>query len=376
VLLSGAALMVQSFARLQQQRLGIDPDHVLSARLVLPRVRYADERRVIAFTRSLLDHLTAVPGVESAGVTNYLPLSGWWGSEAFRIEGRPEPTADAQPTADYRVATEDYFESMRIPLIAGRTFTARDDASAPPVVVINETLAARYWAGENPLGRRIIIERGSARVPHEIVGVIGDVKSFGLEEETHAELFHPYPQAPSTILGVVVRTRVEPASLAPAVRSAVWSVDPDQPITYLMPMSDLAAESLAFRRSGMILAEGFGMLALALAAIGVYGVLSYAVGRRTREIGVRMALGAKRGNVAVFVMREGLVMAAVGTALGLPAAFALMRAMASVLYGVGPGDPLSYLFAVTTLIVVTLVATWIPARRATNVDPLIALRSE
>jgi predicted permease len=376
VLLSGAVLMVQSFIRLQQHRLGFNADRVLSARLILPRYRYREDERVLAFTRAFIDRLKAIPGVESVGVTNYLPLSGWWGNEVFRIEGQPDPAPDSQPNADYRIASEDYFQTMGIPLVAGRTFTARDDASAPAVVIVNETLAKRYWPGDNPIGRRMVIDRGTERVPHEIVGVIGDVKSFGLEEETHAELFHPYWQTPSALLGVVLRTRVDPASLAGPVRAAVWSIDGDQPITYLMPMADLAAESLAFRRNGMMLSGGFGLLALALAAMGIYGVLSSTVSRRTREIGVRMALGATRGEVAALVMREGLRMTAIGTTLGLAAALALMRSISSVLYGVGPGDPLSYMAVIAMLVSVAVLATWLPARRATVVDPLIALRAE
>ncbi len=376
VLLSGAVLMVQSFVRVQQQRLGFEADGVLSARLMLPRYRYPDAAGAVAFTRAVTEKLKTVPGVERVGVTNYLPLSGWWGNEVFQIEGRPAPAPDAQPNADLRLATEDYFRTMGIPLMAGRMFTAHDDAAAPPVVIVNETCAKRYWPGENPVGHRIVIERGSAPVPHEIIGVIGDVKSFGLDEETHAELFHPYWQAPSALLGIVLRAGVDPGSLAGAVRETVWSIDRDQPVTYVMPMSDLAAESLAFRRTGMMLCAGFGVLALALAAMGVSGVLSYSVSRRTREIGVRMALGATRGEVAALVMREGLVMIAIGTALGLAAALVLMRTMASVLYGVGPGDPLSYVVAIATLLVVAVLATWLPARRATAVDPLIALRTE
>jgi putative ABC transport system permease protein len=376
VLLSGAVLMVQSFVRLQQQRLGFDADGVLSARLMLPRYRYTTRASAVGFTRALIEQLHALPGVESVGVTNYLPLSGWWGNEVFRIEGRPAPARDEEPNADLRLATEDYFRTMGIPLVAGRTFAAYDSADAPRVVVVNETLAKRYWPGENPVGRRILIDGGSEPVPHEVVGVLGDVKSFGLDEETHAELFHPYAQAPSALLGVVLRVGVDPAALAGPLRHAVWSIDPDQPVTYVMPMTDLAAESLAFRRNGMLLSGGFGLMALALAAMGIYGVLNYSVSRRTREIGVRMALGATRREVIALVMREGFAMIVIGLALGLGAALAVMRSMASVLYGVRPGDPLSYAIAVGVLVIVAVLATWLPARRATVVDPLTALRAE
>jgi putative ABC transport system permease protein len=377
VMLAGALLMVRSFVRLQEQNLGFDADRVLSARLVLPRYRYDGPPRVAAFTRALVDRLKALPGVERVGVTNYLPLSGWWGTETFYVEGRPEPSPGAEPSADYRVASEDYFASMGIRLLAGRTFTAANDYTAPPVVIVNETLAKRYWPGEDPVGRRILIEGDAGRrVPYEVVGVIGDVKSFGLEEETHAEIFHPYWQAPSPLIGLALRARVDPASLAGSLRQAVWSIDRDQPITYLMPMADLAAESLAFRRTGMLLAGGFGLLALGLTAIGIYGVLSYSVSRRTREIGIRMALGATRREVARLVVREGLVMTAIGIVVGLAVAGAVMRLIASVLFEVHPGDPLTYMAVAGILIAVALAATWLPARRATAVDPVVALRIE
>ena len=351
-----------------------DSVYEFADREIRPLVREMDEQARIP--RTLIDQLRAIPGVESVGVTNYLPLSGWWGVQAFRIEGRPEPQPGDEPSADYRIATEDYFDSMRIRLLAGRTFTARDNASAPRVIVVNETLAKRYWPGEDPIGRRILIASGRDLVACEIVGVVNDVKSFGLEEETHAELFHPYWQQPSRLLGVTLRTQGEPAALGASLRHAVWRVDRDQPITFLLPMSELAAESLAFRRAGMRLAGGFGLLALVLAAVGIYGVLSYSVTRRTREIGVRVALGATRRGVAALVLREGLLMTAIGIAIGIVAAAVLLRFLRSVLFEVTPGDPVTFLSVVVILITVAVLATWLPARRATAVDPMIALRNE
>ncbi|HSC29294.1 MAG TPA: ABC transporter permease, partial [Vicinamibacterales bacterium] len=373
VLLAGALLMVQSFVRLQQQRLGFDADRVLSARLLLPQYRYGDGERVAAFTRALVERLQAMPGVESVGVTNFLPLSGWWGTRSFFVEGRPDPAPGAEPTADNRLATEDYFRSMGIRLLAGRTFTARDDGSAPRVVIINETLAKRYWPGEDPIGRRILTGGGEDRVAHEIIGIVGDVKSFGLEEPTHAELFFPYWQMPWPLLGVAVRAHVDPASLSAGLRQAVWSIDRDQPITHLLPMEDLASESLAFRRVGMMLGAGFGLLALVLAALGIYGVLSCSVARRTREIGVRVALGATRTEVAALVVRQGLLMTVIGLAIGLAGALALTRWLASVLFEVRPGDPATFAAAAVILLIVALLAAWLPARRATAVDPIVAL---
>ena len=377
VLLAGALLMVQSFVRLQRQHFGFDADRVLSARLSLPRYRYADQDKMRRFTRSLIERLQTIPGVERVGVTNYLPLSGWWGTVDFVIEGQPPPAAGDESSADFRVATEDYFRSMAIPVVSGRPFIARDDASAPPVVVVNQSFVKRYLSGGDAVGRRLLFDLdGAGPRPREIVGVIADVRSFGLEEETHAELFFPYWQIPFGLLGVTLRTSVDPASLAAPLRDAVWSIDRDQPITHLMPMAQLADESLTFRRAGMTLAAGFGLLALVLAAIGIYGVLSYSVSRRTREMGIRVALGATPRGVARLVVREGLVMTGIGVAIGLAAALALSRFLQSLLYEVRPADPVTYVAVAVTLMTVAVLATWLPARRASSLDPITALRTE
>ncbi len=376
VLLAGALLMVQSFIRLQQRSLGFDPEPVLSSRLILPKYKYDTPERFATLTRTLLDRLRALPGVESVGVTNYLPLSGWWGTREFTIEGQAVPPPGAEMSADNRLATEDYFRAMGMRLVAGRGFDARDDLSAPPVAIVNETLARKYFGGSNPVGRRIVLDIGDKPAAVEIVGLMGDVKSFGLEEGTHAELFRPYWQEPWPLLGVAVRTRVLPASLSEPLRQAVWSIDRDQPVTHLLPMSALASESLAFRRVGMMLASGFGVLAVVLAAIGIYGVLNYSVSNRTREIGVRVSLGATRREIASLVLRDSAVMSGLGIAIGLAAAFALTRWLSGLLFEVKPGDPLTYLIAGFVLSVVSLLATWLPIRSATKVDPIDALRAE
>jgi putative ABC transport system permease protein len=376
VLLAGALLMMQSFMRLQQRQLGFDADPVLTARLILPKYKYETPDRFAALTRALIDRLRALPGVDTVGVTNYLPLSGWWGTREFTIEGQQAPPPGSEMSADNRLATEDYFRAMGIRLIAGRLFDARDTESAPPVVIVNQALATRFFGGENPVGRRIVLQIGAKPTAVEVVGLIGDVKSFGLEEPTHAELFRPFWQEPWPLLGVAVRTRVSPASLSEPLRQAVWSIDRDQPVTYLLPLSALASESLAFRRVGMMLAGGFGLLALGLAAIGIYGVLNYSVSNRTREIGVRVALGATRGEIAALVLRDSAVMSGVGIAIGIATALALTRFLSGLLFEITPGDPLTYLMAGLVLAGVSLIATWLPARSATTVDPIEALRSE
>ena len=376
VLLAGALLMVQSFVRVQRLQFGFDTDRTLSGRVILPSYRYPDRERAEAFTRRLIPALQQIPGVEAAGAVTFLPLSGWSGGVDFGIEGRPQGTGADRPSAAYQAATEDYFRALGIRVVRGRTFTARDDRAGPRVVVISEALAARYWPNEDPVGRRVLVDRREGTIPYEIVGVVADVRHAGLEEPIEPEMYFSYWQGGVELLCIVLRTRVEPSSLAGPLRAAVWSIDPEQPVTYVMPMAELASESLAFRRAGMILAGGFGLLALILAAIGIYGVLSYSVSRRTREIGVRIALGATRGEVARLVMREGLVMTAAGTLIGLAAALGLTRFLSSVLFEVSPGDPATYLAVAAVLSAVALLATLLPARRATSVDPLVALRAE
>ena len=376
VLLAGALLMVQSFMRVQRLDFGFATDDVMTARVILPAYRYRDTERIEAFTKSLVPKLRQIPGVQAAGVVTYLPLSGWNGGIDFDIEGRPSGTGADRPSAAYQAATDDYFRAIGMRVVNGRTFTPRDDRSGPPVVVINESLARKYWPGENPVGRRVLLDEGSGKVSYEVVGVVNDVRHAGLEEPIEPEMYLSYWQGGQSIICMAVKTSLDPASIAGQIRAAVWSVDRDQPVTYVMPMAELASESLAFRRAGMTLAAGFGVLALVLAAIGIYGVLSYSVSRRTREIGVRVALGASRSGVARLVVREGLVMTGVGVLFGLTAALGVSQYLGSVLYEVKPGDPLTYAGVAIILLTVALAATLIPARRATAVDPLVALRAD
>jgi putative ABC transport system permease protein len=376
VLLAGALLMVQSFMRVQKLQFGFESDQVMTARVILPDYRYSTPAKMAAFTRDLLPRLQSIPGVDSAAIVNYLPLSGWSGWQDFTIEGRPPVTGAAAPSSSFQAASEDYFRTMGIQVKAGRTFTPRDNDGAPRVAVVNQSLAQRYWPGQNPIGQRILVPTDSRPLTIEIVGVVADIRANGLEEPAEAELYVPLAQNPAAILGMVLKSKVDPASLTGQLRAAVWSVDPEQPVTFEMPMRELTSESLAFRRAGMILAGAFGALALVLAAIGIFGVLSYSVSRRTREIGIRMALGASRAEVATRIMREGLVMTAAGIAIGLAAALALSRFMSSVLFEVKPGDPLTYIAVAVILLTVAALATLIPARRATGVDPLVALRAD
>jgi predicted permease len=376
VLLAGALLMVQSFQRVQRQSFGFEVDRVMSGRVILPQYRYGTGDSIRQFADTLVARLEAVPGVEAVGLTNYLPLSGWGGSIGFQVEGHPPATQAEQPTASFHVASDGYFRAMGIPLVSGRAFTARDTTGAPPVVIVDETLARRHWPGENPVGRRVLLSGASGPIPHDVVGVAGDVRAHGLEEPVQGGMYLPFGQAPGRVIGIALRTSLDPMSLAGPMRQAVWSVDAEQPVTYALPMAELASESLAFRRAGMLLASSFGLLALVLAALGIYGVLSYAVSRRTRELGMRMALGATPGGIARLVVRDGLATTAVGLVLGLAAAVALTRYLESVLYDVRPGDPLTYAGVAALLLLTALAATWLPAWRATRVDPLEAIRAE
>ena len=376
VLLAGALLMVQSFMRVQGLRFGFETERVLTGRVILPSYRYPDAAKVEAFTHAMIENLRQIPGVEAAGSVTYLPLSGWNGGVDFSIEGRPQLTGAEAPSASYQSVSEDYFRSMGIPVLAGRVFTARDDGTSPRVAVINEALAKKYWPGESPLGRHVMVSITTPPERYEIVGTVGNTRSAGLEEPIEPEMYLSAWQNPNSLICLTLRTSGEPTALAQPMRTAVWSVDPEQPVTYVMPLSELAAESLAFRRAGMMLASGFGTLALVLAAIGISGVLSYSVSRRTREIGVRVALGATRAEVRRLVLREGLLMTGAGVAIGLVAAVVLSRFMASVLYEIKPGDPLTYIVVAAVLLTVSAVATLVPARRATSVDPLVALRAD
>ena len=378
VLLAGALLMVQSFVKLQRQHFGFEPKGVLSARVMLPAYRYPDAAARTPFAQAVLARLKEIPGVESAGVTNFIPLSGWSASLNFDIEGRPAPPPGSEPFASFLTASEDYFDAMGIRVVAGRGFTAADREGAPLVAVINESLAKQYWPGENAVGRRVLLDGPNGPERFDVIGIVADVRSDGLEAPPVGQLFLSAWQQSSANLAFALRAApgLDPASLAAQARAAVWAVDADQPVTYVLTMAGLADESMMFRRAGMRLAAAFGVLALVLAAIGIYGVLSYSVSRRSREIGVRMALGATRLNVAGGVIREAMSMTAIGCAIGIAAALLLMQLIATVLYDTTPADPMTYVSVAGILLAVALLATWLPMRRATAVEPISALRAD
>jgi putative ABC transport system permease protein len=380
VLLIGAGLMIRSFVRLQQVSPGFNAENVLTMDLALSVNKYAKPEQQAAFIQNVLQKIESLPGAQAAGITSSLPLGRGDSSGPFRFEGLPTPAPGEAPTASFRAVSPHYFEAMGIALMKGRAFTEQDRAGAPDVMIINEALARRYFPDEDPVGKRLIGNRlqllGGDEVTREIVGVVADVRHFGLDAEARPEMYFPYNQDPWPGAYVAVRAASDPAAMAAAIRNQIWAVDKDQPIYNVKVMGRRVAESTMQRRFNMLLLAVFASVALALAAVGVYGVMSYSVTQRTHEIGIRMALGAQSADVLKLVVSQGMALALAGVGVGLGAALALTRLMSSLLYGVSATDPVTFAVIPLVLTGVALVACFVPARRATKVDPMIALRYE
>jgi predicted permease len=378
ILLVGAGLLIQSFRNLLKGSLGFDSERVLASELFLSMNRYpqSDPQKWDQFTGSVLEKIHALPGVESAGATNFLPLSGFWSTVTFTVDGQALPESGQEPVADSRIATPDYFRTMGSRMLQGRAFAAQDRKGSPEVAIVNETLARRLWGAQDPIGKRLNIISGKTPASVEVVGVVGDVNSFGLEEKAHGDLYRPFAQTPYPLISFVVRTSGRPASLTTAVQQAIWAVDKDQPLYKTIAMEDLANESLALRRVSTLLLGAFSTLALLLAALGIYGLMAYSVAQRTQEIGIRMALGAPPSGVLRMVVFDGLKTASAGLALGLAGALAASRLIAGMLYGVSSTDPAAFLATVLILTAVAAAACYLPARRAMRVHPITALRYE
>jgi putative ABC transport system permease protein len=380
VLLVGAGLMIRSFAKLNQIDPGFKPAQVLTLGVALLRTKYPEEEQVAQTYSQILERVANAPGVLSAGATSYLPLTGSNESDSFTIEGRPPIAKEAEPSTEYRVVTPRYFESMGMPLLSGRDFVESDTRQSPNVVVINEAFARRHFAGENPLGHRLKLQ-GQEREPLLIIGVVRDARDIWLDQQPTPEVYVPFLQDPLSpdyqrSMTIVARTKSDPGAIAGPLRAVVTSVDKSLPVYALKPMTEYLHDSLARRRFNLILLSIFGGVALTLAAVGIYGVISYGVTQRTHEMGIRMALGAQPRDVLKLVVRQAMVLALGGVGVGLLAAWALTRLMKSLLFNVGVTDPLT-LAAITLLMtLVALIACLVPARRATKVDPLVALRYE
>ncbi len=374
VLLIGAGLLIKSFARLLDVNPGFETQNLLTMQISLPATKYREPPQVRTFYRQLVEQIKILPGVESVGAVSNLPLSGSVTSGSFQIEGRPVPPGTAAPHSDRRAATSDYLQTMKIPLLKGRHFTDRDNAEAPLVAIIDETMARLYWPNEDPVGKRLSFQ--NVNQWREIVGVVGPVKHKALDADLRGQLYYPHAQSAQGSMYLVVRTATNPMSLASAVQNAVRTIDKDQPVYNVRTMQEIFSNSVAQRRFSMLLLGIFAAVALVLAAVGLYGVMAYSVTQRTHEIGVRMALGAQPDDVLKMVLGQGAVLALVGVTIGLIAAFALTRVMLSLLFGVSATDTVTFVSISLLLTVVALLASYIPARRATKVDPMVALRYE
>jgi putative ABC transport system permease protein len=377
VLLIGAGLLIKSFLRLQQFDLGFNPNHLLTMRIQLPGTKYREGRQVTDFYKQLLERMETVPGVESAGAISTVFLSDTPNSTNFTIEGRPVPTGAEAIEVPLDSVSPNYFRVMGIPLLQGREFDDRDVDGATPVAIINQTFARRFFPNEDPVGKRYVYGQPDTQNPWiTIVGVVGDMRRTGFDKEERPETFLAQAQNPSGTMTIVARTAAEPANSAAALRNEVWALDKEQSVFDIKTMDQTLSEMVSQRRFIMLLLGLFAAVALILAAVGIYGVMSYSVTQRTHEIGIRMALGARGSTVLRLVVGQGLRLVFTGVGLGLAASLFLTRLMLSLLYGVSATDPLTFLVISLTLIGVALLACLVPARRASRVDPMVALRYE
>jgi putative ABC transport system permease protein len=376
VLLIGAGLMIRSFWKLQNVNPGFDTGNALTMSIVLNWSRYSEPHQRLAFVDRALEQIRAVPGVVSVATTTKVPLTGGGSTQPFTVEGRPAGAIAEQPMAQTRYITPDYFRAIGISLRQGRFFTDQDRDNSVPVVIISEAMARRFWPGENPIGKRLTPSFHSEQGPRDIVGVVGDVKTSGLDVDASAMMYMPFKQAPMPFMSFVVRTAANPESLIQPVSKAIYSIDKEQALTNVETMEQVLRKSLSSRRFNMTLLLTFAGVALMLAAVGVYGVMNYTVTLRRRELGIRMALGAQKTDVLRLVVGQGLTLTLIGVAAGLLAAYGLTRLMSSLLYGVTATDYLTFGSVSVVLIAVGLAASYVPARRATKVNPTIALRAE
>lgn len=379
VLLVCAGLTIKSFRQLYQTPLGFTPDNVLMAQISLPDWKYEEPDQITAFWRDLLPRIQSLPGVVAAGTTHALPVNDFVLSTIFKVEGRIPSSPDEQLTANFRKVSPGFFRTLEIPLLEGRLFNDLDDGERPPVAIISREMARRFWPGESAVGKRIRRGTNPDKPWLTVAGVVGDVYDEAIGGGFGNTLYIPHAQSPKSAnptVHLLVRTAVEPTSVAEAVRRAVRTVDPDQPVDEISTMEQWVATSVSSRRFAALLLSLFAGLGVLLAVIGVYGVLSYAVGQRRHEIGVRMALGARAEDISRMVLRQGLSLTTIGLAIGLVVALAVTRLFSSLLYRVEPTDPTTFVEITVGLIAVAALASWLPARRASRVDPARSLKQE
>src|SRR5215471_11163682 len=367
----GATLMMNTLLRLQAISPGFAAEGVITASITLPLAKYSSAEQRVAFYRGLLDRLVAAPGVHSASMANLIPFGGSNTGLNLLIEGQPAPRPEETPIFWQRIIDPAYFRVMRIPLMRGREFTERD-AGSPPIAIINETMARRFWPGADPLGRRF----GTANKWYTIVGIVGDVKFTSLTKEPEPEFYEPYRQAPIAEMNLTLRAASDPLRLAPALREAVREIDPNQPVARLAGMQEYLSDAMGMSRLSAVLLAAFGVTAVLLAAIGIYGVISFSVARRTREIGLRIALGAAASDVTRMVVKQAVVLALIGVAAGIGSALALTRVVQGMLFGVHAKDPFAYLAVSALLFAIAALEAYVPARRAAGTSPSVALRCE
>jgi len=379
-LLAGSGLLIRSFVRLVGVDPGFDASHLLTFKVSLPTSKYANDKAVLTFFDQLLSRVSHLPGVRSASMNTFPPFSGLGSATGVHILSQPERSLMDLPVAAVRVIGRDYFPTMQIPLRSGRTFNEQELTEERHVVIINQAFADQYLKGVNPLGQKAVIYmkslEESKNTPSEIIGVAGDVRQMSLDTPAEPTVYWPHPELVISEMTIVVRTTNDPLRLVSAVRSELQQMDPEQPMAAISTMDQLLAGTLSRSRFTMLVLGVFAALALVLVLVGIYGVIAYGVTQRTQEFGIRMALGANRGDVFRLVLGQGTRLALLGIGLGIVAALIVTRLMATLLYGVSATDPLTFTAVSLLLGLVALAACYIPARRATKVDPIVALRYE
>jgi len=378
VLLMGAGLLLKSFASLLLTSPGFNPQNVLTAQIILPQAKYPDAAQSSQFYTQLLERVRTMPGVRSVAAVNNLPLGGNNTDVGFIVEGKPLPPQGSTQAAWFTPVTAGYFQTMGIPLLKGRFFDDRDNLQAQLAIIVNRNMAEKYWPGEDPIGKRIGTGRRSPTGPTwwQVVGVVGNVRAFTMESEEPPTFYMAFAQRPARRMNLVVRTEGDPLALAPLLRSAIWERDRDLAIPSMTTLDAVVGSALAQRRFVMLLLAGFSAVALVMAVVGLYGVMAYIVTQRTNEIGIRMALGAQRGDVLAMVLRQGMRLAGLGMAIGVALALAVARSIETLVYDTSPRDTATLAAIAVVLALAALAACYIPARRAARVDPMVALRYE